>query len=132
MSVKQVIVVRRDLGMRKGKMVSQGAHASIAFLTNKYKDSFKLTGLKNARIIDLSDVERSWVEGTFTKICVSVDSLEDLLSIKEAADEAGVVCHLIQDNGTTEFGGVPTYTCLALGPDLVERIDPLTGHLTLL
>jgi PTH2 family peptidyl-tRNA hydrolase len=48
------------------------------------------------------------------------------------ARAAGVECHLIQDNGTTEFGGVPTYTCLALGPDLAEKIDPLTKDLKLL
>jgi PTH2 family peptidyl-tRNA hydrolase len=38
---------------------------------------------------------------------------------------------VINDSGKTEFGGVPTKTCLALGPDLAERIDALTGHLEL-
>lgn len=34
---KQVIVMRTDLNMRKGKMIAQGSHASIAFLTRKGK-----------------------------------------------------------------------------------------------
>ena len=32
--VKQVIVFRKDIKLSKGQMVVQGAHASIAFLTN--------------------------------------------------------------------------------------------------
>ena len=38
--IKQVIVMRRDLNMRKGKMVAQGAHASMAVLLNagRYDD----------------------------------------------------------------------------------------------
>ena len=33
MATKQVIVMRTDLNMRKGKMIAQGSHASLAFLT---------------------------------------------------------------------------------------------------
>jgi len=43
-----------------------------------------------------------------------------------------VECHVITDNGKTEFGGIPTKTCLALGPDLSEKIDEVTGDLKLL
>ena len=32
---KQVIVMRKDLGMRKGKMIAQGAHASLKVLTDR-------------------------------------------------------------------------------------------------
>jgi PTH2 family peptidyl-tRNA hydrolase len=40
-------------------------------------------------------------------------------------------CHLVQDAGLTEFGGVPTYTAVAIGPDYDDRIDPVTGDLEL-
>ena len=43
--VKQVLVLRKDLNMSKGKMVVQGAHASIAFLTNKMKDNLSIQKL---------------------------------------------------------------------------------------
>lgn len=124
---KQVIVMRKDLGMRKGKMVAQGAHASIAFLTNKLRESEG-----PVRDLFLRDAECAWIEGRFTKVCVSVESEEELLAIHNAALEAKVVSYLITDAGLTEFNGVPTNTCCAVGPDWNDNVDPITGHLKLL
>ena len=75
---------------------------------------------------------KEWLEGSFTKICVSVNSEQELLDIYNKALENNINVKLIQDNGLTEFGGVKTYTCLALGPDYPEVLDPLTKHLPLL
>jgi PTH2 family peptidyl-tRNA hydrolase len=122
--IKQVIVMRKDLNMRKGKMIAQGAHASIAFLTRELtEESFH---------VHLSDVERAWIDDFFTKICVGVDSLEELLAIAVAATEAGIENHSIHDSGRTEFGGETTFTCVALGPDYASKLDLITGHLKLL
>lgn len=118
---KQVIVIRKDLNMRKGKMVAQGCHASIAFLTRKYQAGEELT-----------PIQKEWVFGRFTKICVSVDSEAELLQIQAKAKAAGIECHLIEDAGFTEFHGVLTKTCLALGPDRASRIDAVSGQLKLL
>jgi len=119
--VKQVIVMRNDLGMRKGKMIAQGSHASISFLTRKLQSGRKMT-----------DVEQQWVNDRFTKICVRVDSEQELIDIHNKALSHGVESHLITDAGLTEFNGVPTKTCLALGPDYANKIDTITGHLKLL
>jgi peptidyl-tRNA hydrolase, PTH2 family len=54
-----------------------------------------------------------------------------LMSVYEKALEAGLVTHLITDRGRTEFGGVPTRTCLGIGPDYDDLIDPVTGDLEL-
>lgn len=130
---RQVIVVRKDLNMRKGKIAAQTAHASMAFLSKIYMtspsgvDIFPLI-FKTA----ISDVELEWLKDSFTKIVVSVDSEDELMEIFHAAEVAGLVVNLITDNGTTEFNGVPTKTCLAIGPDFKEKIDPITGHLKLL
>ena len=120
-TVKQVIVMRNDLGMRKGKMIAQGSHASISFLTRKIQSGRKMT-----------DVEQQWVNDRFTKICVRVDSEQELIDIHNKALANGVESHLITDAGLTEFNGVPTKTCLALGPDYASKIDAITGHLKLL
>ncbi len=64
--------------------------------------------------------------------CVRVDSDGELLDVVRAAEEAGVMAHLCVDAGRTEFHGVPTPTCCAVGPDFPARIDPITGHLKLL
>lgn len=120
--VKQVIVIRNDLNMRKGKMVAQGAHASCSFM------SFKL----QSGSPKLSKEEEQWIQGSFAKVCVRVDSEEELLEIYQKAKDAMLTVHLITDSGKTEFNGVPTKTCLAIGPAAVGKIDKITGHLKLL
>jgi len=62
---------------------------------------------------------------------VRVNSEAELNEIEQKARVAGVEVHVIVDNGLTEFSGVPTPTCLALGPDWDECIDAITGHLEL-
>lgn len=149
---KQVICIRTDLNMRKGKMIAQGAHASLKVLLDlAWPASFiTLKGLSpriaekgiptcadvqisgDFRCIPLTKDVYPWLDGKFTKICVAVNSEAELLSIFEKAGEAGLLRALIQDAGQTEFGGVPTYTCCAVGPGPVSKIDEITGDLKLL
>lgn len=82
--------------------------------------------------IPLNWEEADWVSGIFTKICVYVNSEEELLALKEKADKLGVASALVTDNGQTEFHGIPTHTVLAIGPADSESIDPITGELPLL
>ena len=125
--VKQVIVMRKDLNMSKGKMVTQGAHASIAFLTNKMKDN--LSNPEALWWVNLSQAEKEWVYGTFFKVCVGVDSEKELLDIGYNAVVLGLSVKYIEE--TTGFDK-PTVTCLAIGPDYSSKIDPVTKHLKLL
>jgi PTH2 family peptidyl-tRNA hydrolase len=120
---KQVLVVRNDLNMRKGKMVAQGAHASTMFLVHRLCDP---DGGAKDQII------QAWLSHGMTKICVRVDSETELLEIAQKATDAGVTVHVITDAGHTEFGGIPTKTCLAIGPDEDEKVNAITGHLKLL
>jgi len=138
MKSKQVIVVRTDLRsvsgqkIRTGKIAAQVAHASLgAFLKcfRKYKTNLKTTVYTTEFGED--SVLESWLNGVFTKICVSVDSEQELLDLYASIPE-GIPCALIQDAGLTEFGGVPTYTCIGIGPFDSEEIDKLTGNLKLL
>ena len=123
MSIKQVIVMRNDLGMRKGKMIAQGAHASIAFLTRR---------IQRQKTPKFSKPEQEWLETSFAKVCVRANSEEELLDILQRAKDAMLEVHMVTDSGKTEFHGEPTNTCLAIGPDYSEKIDPITGDLTLL
>jgi PTH2 family peptidyl-tRNA hydrolase len=128
--VKQVIVMRKDLNMRKGKMVSQSCHASLAIFTNRGKIKRSCNG--NEMIINLTPDMLEWLEESFTKICVGVDSEEELLEIHRQARDAKLPCSLIKDAGNTEFHGIPTYTCVAIGPSREDKIDKITGKLKLL
>ena len=73
-----------------------------------------------------------WLNGKFTKVVVSVDSDEELIALNKALDDTFIPHALITDAGLTEFHGVPTNTCLGIGPYVAEEIDKFTGHLPLL
>lgn len=124
MPVKQVIVIRKDLKMRRGKEIAQGSHASIAFLTRRIQNW-------GASHLWTTPPEKEWLNGGFTKVCLQVDSEEALLKVYERAVDAGLEVHLVTDAGLTEFDGEPTKTCLAIGPDYSEKIDTITGDLKL-
>lgn len=124
--IKQVIVLRTDLGMRKGKMAAQASHASMkVFLDRKLASPDLANPLVLA--IPLTEEMSVWIYGTFTKIVLGVESESDLLKAYEAARAAGIPAALIQDIGATEFHGVPTYTAVAIGPDEADKIDLITG-----
>ena len=133
MVVKQVLVIRKDLKMRKGKMVVQGAHAAMKVFFDRidrfsYEDDIN----KNRLIMKNITLEmREWIDAIFTKICVGVNSEEELFEIYNQAKDAGLPCTLIQDAGKTEFKE-PTYTCCAIGPANEEKINKITGELKLL
>ena len=126
---KQVIVIRRDLRMRRGKEIAQGAHASTAWLANRVIQGMTPNGTVDH--VALSPAERTWLETSFRKVTVKVSSEEELMAVYRQAVEAGLVVHLVTDRGLTEFGGIPTRTCLAVGPDYDDLVDPVTGDLEL-
>lgn len=131
--VKQVIVMRKDLNMRKGKMIAQGAHSSLKIFFDRMKNSDATGSFDDGnRIINFTSEELEWVNGIFTKICVSVNSEAELLEIYNKAKDNGLNCSLIQDSGLTEFSGIPTITCCAIGPNSSDKIDVITGNLSLL
>jgi len=124
--IKQVIVMRHDLKMRRGKQIAQGAHASISFLCRRLQNGGSVS------LDDFPEDQQVWLRGSFAKVCVRVNSEEELIAIYDRAVEAGLEVHLITDSGKTEFHGVPTRTCLAVGPADAEKIDAITGELELL
>lgn len=127
---KQIICMRTDLNMRKGKMVAQGSHASLGVVLLFQQEL--ATVHSQAYSADVYHAYKAWITGTFTKICVSVSSEAELLEVFAKAESAGLPVKLITDAGLTEFNGVPTKTCLAIGPAWADDIDKITGHLSLL
>ena len=130
---KQVIVIRKDLKMRRGKEIAQGSHASCAFLVDGFKMGFfsRLLFLLIGKKV-FSKAEQYWMfNGSFKKICVVVNSEEELLQIKYKAYDKGLTCKPIIDSGLTEFNGVPTLTCLAIGPHYDEDFVGVTDKLKL-
>jgi len=131
--IKQVIVMRKDLNMRKGKMIAQGAHASMKAILDQgtFTNPSSNCPYDRFRIFLTPDL-KEWLQGIFTKICVSVDSLDELEAIAEKARLTNIPYAVITDCGLTEFNNIPTKTCCAIGPADSELIDSITGHLKLL
>lgn len=135
-NTKQVIVMRRDLNMRRGKEISQGSHASMAFLTRRgqfgyHKDNENLFYTDDFFVDQRIEIKH-WLNYSFRKICVYVNSEDELKEVYQKAIEAGLISHMVEDNGATEFNGVKTLTCCAIGPHYDERFEGLTDHLPLL
>jgi PTH2 family peptidyl-tRNA hydrolase len=124
---KQVVVVRKDLRLHKehaGKFAGQVAHACMKDILHKWTSGVS--------IYSCTEEEKDYYLGIFTKAVVAVQNEAELDEIFNKATLAGLTVHMIVDKGLTVFKGIPTKTCLAIGPHYPEKIDNITGHLPLL
>ena len=135
---KMMIVMRRDLKMRKGKIAAQAGHACVEAILMALHSEGRMGDLvMTADGMDINCEEKEhtplseWFAYGSAKICVYVDSEEALLDIAKKAQEKGIMAAVITDAGMTEFHGIPTKTCLALEPLPAEVADELTGGLPL-
>ena len=116
-SYKMVIVVRSDLKMSKGKIAAQAGHAAV-------------TASEYARK-NRPEWWNPWISEGQCKIAVKIKSEEDIIEIERKARNAGLPVALIVDRGLTE---IPpnSITCLGIGPGPANKIDTITGKLSLL
>ena len=111
--LKQVILVRKDLKLPKGKMSAQCAHASSKAL------------LKSD-----SSVVSEWDDSGMKKIILWVKDEKELVKLFQKAKDSDLVASLITDAGKTTIAP-GTKTCVGIGPDDEEKIDLVTGDLKL-
>jgi PTH2 family peptidyl-tRNA hydrolase len=111
MSYKQVILVREDLKLPKGKLAVQCSHASVdcIFKTNK-------------------NIIEKWKTEGAKKVILKVKDKKELLKYKKEAEKNNLNTTLIKDAGKTLLKP-GTMTCLGIGPDKEEKIDKVTGSL---
>lgn len=114
--------------MRRGKEIAQGSHASLkAILDLMRKEGDTL-------VLDYKKYEglEQWIDSRFTKVCVQCNSEQELDDLYNKAKNANLICTMIIDEGLTEFNGVHTKTCIAIGPGPEDEINKITGHLSLM
>lgn len=111
---KQVIVIRKDLKMSKGKIAAQVAHASIG----AYRKAGRLA-------------RKAWEMTGEKKVVLRAKSLEEIMTLKRKADSLKLPNVLIRDAGLTEIEA-GTVTALGIGPARGAKIDKVTGSLPLL
>lgn len=114
---KQVIVIRSDLKMGKGKIAAQAGHAAVSAAEEARKHFPRWW--------------RSWLDEGQCKIAVKVSSEKELHELEETASRAGLPHALISDRGLTQLEP-GTVTCLAIGPAPSPNVDRITGKLALL
>ena len=135
--IKQVIIVRKDLHMRSGKIAAQCCHASMKVILDMMYEN-RMVMYSDPEIIHWTLRLREdsslykWLSGHFTKVVLYVDSLEEMEEIEKSAKGLDIPTAKIIDAGKTEFHNVPTPTCVALGPYDGDVLDKLTGHLRLI
>jgi len=114
---KQVIIVRTDLKMSKGKLVAQVGHAAVSAAEETRKKH--------------SEWLNAWLEEGQCKIAVKAKSEEELLGLMQKAKTLHLPCALVCDRGLTELPP-NTVTCVGIGPAPSNQIDKITGSLPLL
>jgi PTH2 family peptidyl-tRNA hydrolase len=119
--VKQVILLRTDLGYSKGRLAAFAAHASLkVFLDRAYSQDKSLLCIPIR-----NDEEYYWLTQQYTKICLTIDSLSSLMHYEEKAKSAGLPTAIHYEEGITPVS-------LAIGPAENDKIDNITRHLRLL
>lgn len=114
---KQIIVIRNDLKMGKGKMAAQASHASL--------EGYEKVKRKNP------DVATNWKLEGMKKVVLKVQSENELLEYFEAGQRAEIPCAMIRDAGHTQIEA-GSITCFAAGPWKEEELDKVFGKLKLL
>jgi peptidyl-tRNA hydrolase, PTH2 family len=115
--MKQAIVVRTDLGMGKGKIAAQVAHASLSAAEES----------RGRR----SNWYDEWKDGGQPKIVLRASSEEELRDLLRKAKAQGLPAVLVEDSGRTQLEP-GTATCLGIGPAPDQEMDRVTGKLRLL
>ena len=121
-----VLVIRKDLKMRRGKEIAQACHGAVGAILKE-----RALNNQGEFVLKLDQPTFEWIVGTFTKITVVVNSEQELLAVQQKCNELGIKNTLIEDNGLTEFHNEKTKTVLAIGPDYSDVIDKVTGNLVL-
>lgn len=133
---KQVILIRKDLQMPAGKLGAQVAHASLACILQMgkwdwdYKDTEETAIQREFSItVDDGSPVHDWMTKSFPKITLEVKNEAQLKRYYDEAVAAGLPASWIVDAGRTVFNGVPTPTCVGIGPASREAIDAITKRL---
>jgi PTH2 family peptidyl-tRNA hydrolase len=111
--MKQVIVARADLGMGRGKLAAQVAHASLS----AYEDAGRKTRTEGKG-------------GGQQKVVVKANGERELFELADAAEREGLPHAVVRDAGHTQLEP-GTVTALAVGPGPDDAVDRVTGDLPL-
>ena len=111
---KQVIILRKDIDMGKGKLIAHSLHAAIGAM----------------RKLDSSIIQKWESEGS-KKVVLKVNNLQELKQIEGKLKKVNIPYFLVKDAGLTQLKP-GTVTALGIGPVEEKKVDKITGNLKLL
>lgn len=111
---KQVIIIRKDIDIGKGKLITHAIHAAVG-----------------AMILVDKEIIKKWEDEGGKKVVLKVRDLKELLVMQKRIKDKKIPCFLVRDAGLTQLK-VGTITALGIGPDEERKIDKITGKLKLL
>lgn len=90
--MRQLIIARKDLNMSAGKLASQVAHASFAFISNQIRNRPATTIINgyNVTILIDKDIMEQWFKGVFTKTVCEAKNYNQLMKAIDIAKELGL------------------------------------------
>ena len=114
---KQVLAVRSDLDMGRGKIAVQCSHGAVSAAEEARKH--------------FTEWWRGWLEDGQTKVAVKVSGLDQIVDLGRRSGQEGLPHFIVRDMGLTQVEP-GTITCISIGPGPAAKIDALTGNLPLL
>ena len=126
--VKQIILVRRDLQLKRAAMCALVAKASAEFFVAN-DDSSKGDEL----VMKLTPTESEWITTGSTRIVLGVPSESVLRSILFKAEIEGLQYYSIEGRtGDWDEDSPPELLAASIGPDEGEKLEEITKGLKLL
>lgn len=116
---KMALVARTDIGMSKGKLAAQCAHAAVG--------CYKRAKQQDPQLV------KAWEYDGQQKVVLrpAVSGEETIWELAKKAEKIGLVTCIITDAGHTQIESGTT-TVVGIGPGAKNDIDRVAGHLKLL
>lgn len=127
--LKQVILIRRDLRLKRAELAALASKASTKFLLDN-----DISDRGDVLKVELTKQEAEWLSGSATRIILGVPSESSLKDVMLRAELLGLACYSVSESKPEEDDSenFEEMLCAAIGPDESERIDEITGNLKLI
>ncbi len=131
--VKMVIIVNEQLGMTRGKIAAQVAHAAC-YCQEYLRDLLESHHITVEDSEHWGDIYQGWQDNGTKKVVLEIEKELELKQYLPEGDigaqmvkEKIIVCP-VEDLGLTE---VPrnSFTCVGIGPEHASKLDKYTGAL---
>jgi peptidyl-tRNA hydrolase len=124
--IKQVILLRRDIRLRRAEAAALAAKASMSFISEGNESD-----RSDVVQIELSGIEAEWLLGNSTRIVLGVSSEDAIRKLLLKAEIQGISTYEILGSSRGKIDEGMQLIAASLGPDEGDKLDAITGNLKL-